>query len=433
MTILFSLLLASNLCSLPEMGSDVADDWPLWRGQRDGIWRERGLTESLPERLEAVWRAPIGSGYSAPTVADGRVYVSDRVEEPEESERVHCFDAKTGKALWTYRYPCAYRGLSYSAGPRVAVQIHAGKAISLGAVGHLACLNAANGDVLWKRDLREEYDIEMPIWGLAAAPWIEDDLLIVPTSGAKAYLVAFEIESGKERWRAFEDRGNYSSPVVLEHLGRRVLVCWSGDRILGVLPRTGELFWEFPFKAARMPLGVADPVVHGKLIYFTGFYDGSLLLRLDEEKPVVHEVWREKGQNERSTRALHSIISTPFIREGHIYGVDSYGEVRCLKLMSGERVWEDLSLVPKARWATIHFVQNGKRTWMLNERGEVLVGKFSPEGYEEQGRARLLAPTSRQLNRRGGVCWSHPAFARRHIFARNDEELVCANLAGEQG
>ena len=124
-------------------------------------------------------------------------------------------------------------------------------------------------------------------------------------------------------------------------------------------------------------------------------------------------------------------MSTPIIRDGHIYGVDSYGELRCLRLSDGARVWEDLTAVPRARWATIHFVQNGARTWMFNERGELILAELSPAGFRELDRARLIAPTLGQLNRREGVCWSHPAFAYQHVFARNDEELVCANLSAQ--
>jgi len=412
--------------------SALSDDWPQWRGpQRDGVWRETGLLESFPEEgLPARWRAAIGPGYAGPTVANGRVYVADRLTEPEEVERIHCLDWETGEVLWTRSYSCDYRGLSYDAGPRCAVLVHRERAYSLGAVGHLFCFDAAKGEVLWSHDLREEYEIRMPIWGIAAAPIVEGDLLIVPVSGrVGAHLVAFELESGKERWTALEDRGNYSAPIAIDHAGERTLVCMTGDRIVGVAPETGELRWQHPFKPRNMPLGVPDPVLYGDKLFFATFYDGSLLLRLDPDEPRVEELWRRCGQNEINTDALQGIISTPLVRDEHVYGVDSYGQLRCLRLSNGDRVWEDLSAVPKARWATIHFVQNGERTWMFNERGELLIGELSPEGFREISRTKIIEPTEQQLGRRGGVCWSHPAFAYRHVFARNDEEIVCVDLS----
>ena len=123
-------------------------------------------------------------------------------------------------------------------------------------------------------------------------------------------------------------------------------------------------------------------------------------------------------------------MSTPLIQGNYIYGVDSYGELRCLDLRTGKRIWESLEAVPKARWANIHLIKNGENTWMFNERGELIISKLSPEGYSEISRAALIEPTKGQLGQRGGVCWSHPAFAYKHIYIRNDKKLICVNLAG---
>jgi outer membrane protein assembly factor BamB len=124
------------------------------------------------------------------------------------------------------------------------------------------------------------------------------------------------------------------------------------------------------------------------------------------------------------------------MRDGYIYGADSYGELRCLDAKTGERIWEDLTATPKARWSNIHFVERvtgGKlqETWMFNERGELLTGQLSPKGFTEKSRGKLIEPTLEQLRQRGGVSWSHPAFANRCVFIRNDKELVCASLAEE--
>jgi hypothetical protein len=208
-----------------------------------------------------------------------------------------------------------------------------------------------------------------------------------------------------------------------------VLVYWSGDRVVGLNPADGELHWEVPFPSFRMPLGVASPILAGEHLFLTGFYDGSLLLHLDPRKLAASEVWRRRGQNERSTDALHCIIGTPLVLGEHIYGVDSYGELRCLELASGDRVWEDRTAVPRDRWSTIHMVQQGQRTWMFNERGELILAELSPEGFKELARTKLIEPTLDQLGRRGGVCWAHPAFAQRHIFVRSDEQLACFDLA----
>tara|TARA_R110002073_G_scaffold227442_1_gene388112 strand:+ start:270 stop:1553 length:1284 start_codon:yes stop_codon:yes gene_type:complete len=413
---------------LPNLGPQGVE-WPQWRGPtRDGSWTETGVRESLPDQLAPRWRTEIGAGYSGPTVADGRVYVMDRLDEPSEVERVHCFEWQTGKPIWTHEYECSYAGVSYRAGPRCSVHIVDEHAYSLGTMGNLFCFAAATGEIVWQKDLNADYAIAMPIWGISASPVIEGELLIVPVSGKDAYLVAFDRKTGKEQWKAFSDRGNYSAPIVIDQAGKRVLICWSGDRVLGASPETGALYWEYPLKAKNMPLACATPLLHGDQLFLTAFYDGCALLQLDQDKTAVKEVWRRRGQNERRTDGLHSIISTPIALGEHVYGVDSYGEFRCLALADGSRVWEDKTAVPSSRWATIHFVKNGDNVWMFNERGELLISKLTPKGFEEIDRSKLIEPTRGQLNRRGGVCWSHPAFAYKHVFARNDKELVCADL-----
>src|SRR5437879_2927498 len=103
------------------------DDWPQWLGpQRDGEWRETGILEKFPaDGPKVLWRAPIAAGYSGPAVAEGRVFVMDRllakntINPPElipsrpakgipGTERVLCIDEKTGKELWKHEYDCTY-------------------------------------------------------------------------------------------------------------------------------------------------------------------------------------------------------------------------------------------------------------------------------------------------------------------------------------
>ena len=181
-----------------------------------------------------------------------------------------------------------------------------------------------------------------------------------------------------------------------------------------------------------MVLAVSTPVVENSWLFITGFYDGSLMLRLNQDKLTVEKAWRSVGRSERDTKALHSIISTPYLAGDYVYGVDSYGELRCLDSRTGNRIWEDLTATPKSRWGTIHTVRNAKRLWMFNDRGELIIAKLSPSGFDEISRAQLISPTRVQLSRRDGVCWAHPAYAYKHVFARNDKQLVCADLSADE-
>jgi outer membrane protein assembly factor BamB len=410
----------------------LADEWPQWRGpNRDGVWKETGIVKKFagPE-LKLRWRTPISSGYSGPTVADGRVYVTDRVVKGDEDqrERVLCFDWDDGKPIWSHEYDCPYVGVGYVAGPRASVTVSDGKAYSLGTMGHLFCFDSMTGEVRWKHDCNSEYKIRMPIWGIAASPLVEGDLLIVQIGGEKACLVAFDKQTGEERWRALEDNASYSAPIVIEQAGRRVLVCWTGDNVVGMNPATGGIYWRQPFKPTRMVISIATPVINDNRLLVSSFYDGAMMLKLDADKTTAEQSWRRLGPDEQHTDSLHAVISTPQIEGDFIYGVDSYGELRCLEAATGDRVWESLKAVPKARWSTIHMVRHGEDTWMFNERGQLAISRLSPTGYEEIRRAQLIEPTNVQLSQRGGVCWAHPAFAYRHVFARNDDALVCASL-----
>jgi len=408
-----------------------SDDWPQWRGPtRDGIWNESGLLDSFSDGSpNRIWRTEISNGYSGPTVANGRVYVTDRMEEPEEVERILCFDEATGEPIWQHAYPCSYTGVSYPDGPRASVTIADGLAYSLGTFGHIRCLDAATGDVRWQKDPGADYDVKMPIWGITSSPLIESDLVIIQLGGQPdACIVALDAKTGEERWRALKDDASYSAPIIVERGGNRVLLCWTGSSLAGLDPSTGTVHWQHELLPAKMVINVPTPVVDGNRVFLSGFYDGSYLFELSDDALSAKLVWERRGRSERKTDALHAMISNPVIQGEYIYGFDSYGEFRCLDLATGDRVWEDLTAVPKERWATVHTVRNGDNYWMFNDQGELIIATLSPEGFNEISRAKVIDPTSGQLNRGGGVSWSHPAYANKHVFIRSDDELICVNL-----
>ena len=407
-----------------------SEDWPQWRGpERDGVWRAEGIITELPEgQIPLAWSTEIGSGYSGPTVSNGKVYVMDRTNS---DERIICLDSATGKEVWVHTYPAQYT-VSYKAGPRASVTIDEGKAFAVGAMGHFHCLDAGTGKVIWQRDLRTDYDIQMPIWGISSSPLIYHGSVILQVSGANgACMVAFNKTNGEEVWRSLDEKAGYSSPIVIQQAGQDVLVCWTGESLSGLDPRSGKVHWAHPMLPRNMPIGIATPIYNGERIFVSSFYDGSLLVSAPKDKLTSTEIWRAIGKDEQNTAALHSMIGTPILDGKHIYGVDSYGEMRCLDAQTGERVWEDLKAVPKERWSTIHMVRqaNTDRIWMFNERGELLIANLSPTGLNILDRCKLIEPTKAQLPQRGGVCWSHPAFAEKSIFIRNDNRIVRASLA----
>ena len=157
----------------------TADDWPQWGGpQRDGVWRESGIVERLPDTriLPRVWSIPVGEGYSGPAVADGRVVLTDR-QASHRNERILCLDAMTGTENWTHSYAARYT-ISYPAGPRTTPVIDDGRVYTIGAVGHMFCFDASNGDVLWEKNFPDDFGTTLPTWGMAAAPLVDSDRLI---------------------------------------------------------------------------------------------------------------------------------------------------------------------------------------------------------------------------------------------------------------
>jgi outer membrane protein assembly factor BamB len=421
---LFFLIFLATTCI-----SISAQDWPDWRGvNRDGVWNESGIVETFEaDTIAHKWSVEIGSGYSGPTVANGKVYVTDRFTKPNPVERVLCFDEETGKKIWEFSYDCEYSGVGYPAGPRASVIINNGKAYSLGTMGHFYCFDASSGEVLWNKDLNTEYEIVMPIWGIASTPLIVADKIIVQVSGSNnASIVAFNKNTGEEIWRNLNDRAGYSAPILIEKNGKKVVVSWTEHSLSGVNPETGEVYWRFPWETGY-GMSIATPVLSNDHIFVSAFYSGSLLVKLGDDYTTAEKVWQRCGESERKTDALHCVMNTPIIRGEFIYGVDSYGELRCLDFYTGDRIWEDQTAVKRNRWANIHFIQHEDKIWMFNEQGELLITELSPDGFKEISRAKLIEPTKKQLPR--GVCWSHPAFANKHVFIRNDKQLICADLS----
>jgi len=176
-------------------------------------------------------------------------------------------------------------------------------------------------------------------------------------------------------------------------------------------------------------VSIATPRKLDDKLFFTAFYSGSLMLRLDRDKPAETSMWHTEKQSEKDTTHLNAVMCTPFLEDGYIYGVCSYGQLRCLKTETGERVWETFKATTSGepvRWANAFIVKNGNRFFLFNEQGDLIIAKLSPRGYEEISRAHLLEPTNTAAGR--SVLWSHPAFANRRIYARNDKEIICADL-----
>jgi outer membrane protein assembly factor BamB len=345
------------------------------------------------------------------------------------SERVLCFAESDGKLLWEHAYDCPYT-VSYAAGPRATPTVIGGKVYALGAEGNLTCLHAETGKEIWARDLKKDFNAKTPMWGFAGHPLIDGNKLICLVGGPGSIAVGFDKENGRELWRALNaQEPGYAPPIIYDAGGRRQLLIWHPEALNSLDPETGAVYWSERVQA-RSGLTIAQPRKLGDLLFITSFYNGSTMFRFAADKPAVTKLWQSAKASEKETEHLHSIISTPFLEDGHIYGVCSYGQLRCLKADTGERLWETFAATTgdgPVRWANAFLVKNGDRFFLANEKGDLIIAKLSPKGYEEISRAHLLEPTNNDPGR--AVVWSHPAFANRSVFARNDRELLCVSLA----
>jgi outer membrane protein assembly factor BamB len=432
------------LATLAAAFSARADDWPQWLGpKRDSVWRETGLLEKFPACGPTVlWRMPIDGGFSGPAVAAGKVYVMDYVTAADRSnpgpstrkkidgkERVLCFNAADGKPLWEHAYDCEYF-VSYESGPRCTPTVSGGKVYTLGTMGDLRCLDADSGKLIWQKDLKKEYGIPAPNWGFSGHPLVDGQKLFVTVGGEGSVLVAFDKDSGKEIWRALSAKEpGYCPPSIIEAGGVRQLLLWSPDGINSVDPETGKVYWNAPLEP-EYGMSIAAPRKWNNYLFAGGIGFKAVMLQLAADRPNATQVW--VGDK---TNAVYPVNSTPFIEDGIIYAVDQPGALRAVKMETGERLWESYKPVvgkdeppgTRINSGTAFLVKNGNRFVMFAETGELILAKLSPKGYEEISRAKILEPTTTTFGRK--VVWSHPAFANKCVFARNDKELVCVSLA----
>ncbi len=424
--VLFTGMLLTCVIISPSRG----DDWPQWGGpQRDCAWRETGIVRELPKGLlPRVWSTPIGEGYSGPAVSNGKVFITDFVDRQaaQGKERVHCLNADSGVVLWSHEYPVRY-DISYPAGPRTTPVVDGDLVYTIGATGQMFCFAVADGKVVWQKDFVKDYSTTLPTWGMASAPLVLENQLITLVGGADgATIVSFNKLTGKEIWRAIDDPAvGYCPPMLYDFEGKQQLVIWHPHAVTGLDPRTGEQRWSIPFNI-QAGLCIPTPQKVGNRLFLTAFYNGPLMLDFaGGGNPKV--AWRGTSSNEVKTDGLHSIMSTPLVNETHIYGVCSYGQLRCLDAKTGKRLWETFDATGHGRWWNAFLIPNGDKVFLHNEQGDLIIADLTPEGYKEISRAQLIEPT-RPVQRRMTI-WSHPAFAMQSVFARNDKEIIRVNLA----
>jgi outer membrane protein assembly factor BamB len=409
-------LVGLDLASVGTNSTVRGEDWPQWQGVRgDSRWEGPAFShdwEKAPPRQ--VWKSSISPGYSGIAVVGNRLYSMDRPTEPKEHERITCRDTATGDVVWEHLYPAVYGKLDYPKGPRATPTVHDGRVYTMGAVGHVHCLDAREGRVLWKVDLVRDQKAVLSTWGYSSSPLIDGPRVVIhagiPQGGC---YVAYDRVTGQEIWRAGNDSLGYGTPIQIEHAGTRQLIGWTPEHIISLSPSDGRENWRIPYKVTY-GVSIATPLFRDGIVLVCGYWEGSKAIRLGAQASEATLLWEEN-------RYLRGLMAPPLYRDRHVYLLDKQHGIVCFELATGKKVWTDENrLTPRDRnpQASLVWLGASDRVLALNASGELVHARFTPEKYEELGRIKLVGET-----------WAHPAFAGHSVYARDDSQLVRFDLA----
>lgn len=385
----------------------VQGEWPQYRGpNRDGKSTARGFLKDWPAAGPPVqWRAPVGEGYSGISVAGGLVYT---MYNRGGSEWLTAFDSADGSVRWELKTDSAYRD-QFGDGPRSTPLVDGSVVYALGAKGKLVAADAAKGEpVLWSRDLVRDLGARIPQWGIATAPLVEGDLLLVDVGGpAGKSLAAFDKKTGKVVWTSGDDAAGYSAPIAFTVDGVRQVAFFTSTRISGVSPKDGTILWSRPWRTSY-DVNAAAPIFipPNRLFVSSGYDTGSALLeiRKGEAGFEVDEVWK--------ARNLKNKFSSSIQVGDTIYGFDNE-TFKAIDLATGKDRWRHRGLGHGSLiFADGHFI-------VLGEKGTLALVEASPESYKEKASVGFF----------DGKCWTAPTLVGNRLFLRDEQQLVSLDLS----
>jgi outer membrane protein assembly factor BamB len=432
---------------VPDLATRKGEDWGSFLGPtgngRSGVER---LTLPWPKGGPRVaWHCEMGEGYCGPAVALGRAVVFDRIGQ---DIRLRCLRAETGEKIWEERYPTGYADMfGYDGGPRAAPVIAGDRVLTFGPEGRLECRSLADGGSFWRVDTAALYHVVQNFFGVGAAPLVVDaeggPLVVVQVGGSKpgsappaperldlvkgldSGLVAFDLATGRERWRASAQLASYSTPVLARIGGKDRVLAWMRDNLLVVDPAGGAVLGEFRWRADEVFSAVcASPVADGDCVLLSECYSpGSVLLDLSggEPRPL-----RQDRRNSRPDRALKAHWSTPVLHDGHLYGESGRNSgdavLVCVEWKTGDVKWAE------GGFGRASLVLAAGHLVVLGEYGDVAVVKATPDRYEEVCRGRLVDPADGRTDLLAPPCWAAPVIARGLCYVRGQGRLVCIDL-----
>ena len=390
----------------PAVPVERRAEWPGFRGpNRDGIVRGvRINTDWSATPPVAIWRRPIGPGWSSFAVRGDLLYTQ---EQRGEDEMVTSYRVSTGEPVWQHRDRVRFWESNGGAGPRGTPTVSNGRVYAVGATGIVNALDADTGKVVWSRNAATDTGVEIPGWGFASSPLVVDDLAIIAVSGQ---LVAYDSRTGSQRWMGPKGGGGYSSPHLVTIDGVPQILLLRGSRTISVTPADGTLLWEhtwLPGAGIVQPALVADRDV----LIVTGDAMGGLgMRRVAPSKGAAGWTVEERW----TTRGLKPYFNDFVVHEGHAYGFDG-SILSCIDLADGARKWKG------GRYGNGQLILLPEQDLLLvvSEEGELALVSATSDGYKELARVPALDAKT----------WNHPVLIGHLLLVRNGEEMAAFRLA----
>lgn len=396
-----ALPLAAALAAAAPAG---AADWPAWRGpDHNGISRETKWISAWPAGgPKVLWRAKVGTGYSSFAVAGGRAYTMGNTHN---KDTVFCFDAATGRTLWSHTYGCPLDAKYHDGGTNATPTVDGGSVYTLSKRGHVFCLDAATGKVRWSRTLTTK----PPTWGYAGSARVFGETIILNCGSAG---LALDKATGKDRWQSGTGRSGYSTAMPLTWRNQPCMALFLEKTVAVVQAADGKKLWEAPWRT-RYDVNAADPIFLGQQMFISSGYNRGCAM-FDLSAGSSEPVWQG--------RQMRNHFNSCVLIDGHLYGVDEK-TLKCLKWKTGETVWSKEGLGKGALMAAA-----GKLIIMADNRGStrgmLKIAQASPAGYKELASAKVLSGRSR--------CWTTPILSGGRIYCRETRgDVACVDVSGK--
>jgi len=362
-----------GLLSAAAAAEQAGKDWPSFRGPNyDGTSAESGWqTDWSTDTPEVLWRKDVGTGASTVAVVGDRVYT---MGNQSDRDIVWCLDAASGEVVWRQSYPCQLDARMFEGGPGATPTVADGKVYTLSHRGHLNCFDAATGKPIWSANLIDDFGGKRPRWGFAGSPLVHGDKVIVDTGSPRASTIALHKDTGRPVWTSGNQEAAYAMPVPMNVGGRDVIVSFKAKHLVAMDPDTGRQLWVFPWETsydvnATPPIAVDD----AKLFLSTGYNAGAALIRVGRGEPAV--LWKNRAM----TTQLNGVV-----RHGaYIYGITGNagrGDLMCMRLSDGKVMWTE------GGYGTGSLILVDDHLIVVSENeGKLAVAPASPEGFNPTG------------------------------------------------